>query len=300
MVAFLFLTDQGSSTTGADEPGGATSVPTAGAGPDAPSKPDDGAATSPDGVYPLPPGDARPARAERLADGDSFDIRWLDTDERDEVRLFGINAPETGACFGDTAREYLDALTSDQDLVIESLNRDDFGRVLANVWVHNLFVNLHMVELGGALVLSDGGEHTAAIQDAQRAAQAANIGLWDPASCGSGETMALGILAIEADAPGQDNLNPNGEWIDIANFGAIEADLTGWSIRDESTRHRYFFPDGFTLAVDASVRVFSGCGHDDSTSLYWCDGDPVWNNGGDTGFLVDPDGRFADSLSYSG
>jgi len=51
-----------------------------------------------------------------------------------------------------------------------------------------------------------------------------------------------------------------------------------------------------------SATTFECLGLCDNTadSLYWCDGDPVWNNGGDTGFLVDPDGRFADSLSYSG
>jgi competence protein ComEC len=76
--------------------------------------------------------------------------------------------------------------------------------------------------------------------------------------------------------------------------------VNDWSIRDESTRHRFFFPNGFVLAGNGQVRVFSGCGDDDATSLYWCDGDPVWNNSGDTAFLVDQHGRFVDTLGYQG
>ena len=138
------------------------------------------------------------------------------------------------------------------------------------------------------------------MQDAQAFASTNTRGLWDPAFCGAGLDAEIVIIAIEANAPGQDHLNPNGEWIEIANLTNVDAAMTDWSIRDESTRHRFYFPDGFVLMSGDDVRVFSGCGDNTADSLYWCDGDPVWNNGGDTGFLVDPDGRFADSLSYSG
>jgi endonuclease YncB( thermonuclease family) len=251
-------------------------------------------------VYPAAAPEARPARVERLADGDSFDIRWLDTDEADEIRLFGINAPESGACFGFVARGVLEVLTSEREILVEPIDRDDFGRVLANVWVDDIFVNARLVEQGAALALTDGSTHAQLIKDAQAHAQANKSGLWSPAFCGTVDQADLTIAEIFENAPGRDNVNPNGEWIDIANSSNTAADLTDWSIRDESTRHRFFFPNGFALAGHAHVRVFSGCGDDDATSLYWCDGGPVWNNSGDTAFLVDPDGRFVDTVGYQG
>lgn len=251
-------------------------------------------------VYPAAPPQARAARVERLADGDSFDIRWLDTDEADEIRLLGINAPETSACFGGVARGVLEVLTSGREISVESIDQDEFGRVLANVWVDDILVNVRLVEQGAALAVTDGGTHGQLIREAQAQARENQSGLWNPEFCGAVDQADITIAEIFENAPGQDNLNPNGEWIDITNSGNTAADLTNWSIRDESTRHRFFFPDGFVLASDARVRVFSGCGDDDATSLYWCDGDPVWNNTGDTAFLVDPDGRFVDTVGYQG
>lgn len=249
--------------------------------------------------HPGPPQDARPATLRRLADGDSFDITWSDTGEQDEVRLFGINAPEGDACFGQEARSVLDVLIGDDGLLIEIVeDEDDFRRVLGNVWVGDIFINATLVELGAALALSDGGQHARLITDAQERAESAGAGLWSPDRCGPPAAAALRIVWIESDAPGRDDQNKNGEWIQIANDGPTPVDMTGWSIRDESTRHRYSFPANFMLAAGAEVRVFSGCGDDGVDELYWCDADPVWNNGGDTGFLVDADGRFVDTRSY--
>jgi len=194
-------------------------------------------------VYPAAPPQARAARVERLADGDSFDIRWLDTDEADEIRLLGINAPETSACFGGVARGVLEVLTSGREILVESIDQDEFGRVLANVWVGDILVNVRLVEQGAALALTDGGTHEQLIREAQAQAQENQSGLWHPEFCGAIDQADITIAEIFENAPGQDNLNPNGEWIDIANSGNTAADLTNWSIRDESTRHRFFFPD---------------------------------------------------------
>lgn len=251
-------------------------------------------------AQPSAPTAARVASTVRLADGDSFDIVWADTGEFDEVRLYGINAPEANACFGQAARDVLLELVSDQELIVESIERDEFGRVLANVWVGDVFLNAKLVELGAALPLSDGGTYAGLITASKDVAQQSELGLWSPDTCGAQTGAEVLIVWIEADAPGRDDENQNGEWIEIVNDAVTAADLSGWGIRDESTRHRFSFPDGFTLGAGDAVRVFSGCGDDTNKELYWCDEDPVWNNGGDTGFLVDPDGRFADTFSYTG
>lgn len=253
-----------------------------------------------DTAHPVAPASARPAEVTALADGDSFRIVWLDTDEPDELRLIGINAPELDACFGEQAQGVLERMIGDATLAVDLVGRDDFGRELANVWADGVFVNAELVAVGAAVALSDSGEHGTLLTEQEAAAMRGGVGMWDPSECGTVGSSAVRIVSLVADAPGRDDLNPNGEWIDIGNDGAAPAALDGWSVRDESTRHRYHFPAGFALAPGATVRVHSGCGDDTPTELFWCDGDPVWNNGGDTAYLLDADGHFVDTLTYGG
>lgn len=253
---------------------------------------------------PTPPPAALRATASRLADGDSFDVEWIDAPPADitraEVRLLGLNAPEAEACFGSNARLVLQDLIAGQQILVEIVETEDggFGRQISNVWAGDVLLNLAMVEAGAALALSDGGPHGALIAQAQTEAKAAGRGLWT--ACDADADLV--ILDLRPDARGRDDFNPNGEWIEIANLGATPVDMTGWGIRDESTRHRYEFPDGFVLAADDFVRIGSGCEWDDNdenVDLFWCAFDPVWNNSGDTAFLVDANGLFVDEWSYS-
>jgi hypothetical protein len=45
--------------------------------------------------------------------------------------------------------------------------------------------------------------------------------------------------------------------------------------------------------------VFTGCGQDTGDELYWCNtGSAIWNNSGDTAFLLDPAGNVVYSYAY--
>ena len=105
------------------------------------------------------------------------------------------------------------------------------------------------------------------------------------------------IADLVPDAPGNDHENPNGEWVVIANDGPGIASLGGWVVRDRTTSHRYRFADDFRLAAGASVQLHSGCGIPRATTLYWCTG-AVWNNDGDTAYLVDPSGAIVSIYTY--
>ncbi len=229
-----------------------------------------------------------------VVDGDTMDVRTADGSE-DTIRLLGINTPERGDCLGDRATDRLAALTGDAELGVEADGRDEFGRLLAYVWADDVLVNLALVAEGLAVTPAT-AEHrlqdllTAAAADAQDA----GLGLWAPDACGPATTATVRIVGLQADAPGPDEEDPNGEWIDLANEGAAPVDLGGWRLRDESTRHRYEFAPGTVLAPGAVLRVRSGCGEDSADVVYWCDGDPVWNNGGDTALLQDPSGNVVD------
>jgi competence protein ComEC len=105
------------------------------------------------------------------------------------------------------------------------------------------------------------------------------------------------VSEVRLDADGDDNANLNDEWVRLTNRGTTPVDLTGWVVKDTSASHRYSFPAGFILEAGASVTVRTGCGTDTPTDLHWCSqGSAVWNNSGDTAFLLDPAGNIVDSL----
>lgn len=256
--------------------------------------------SSPEFATPQPPDDARSAQVLFVQDGDSIRVQIDGQEER--VRLIGINTPEQGECFGDEARTLLtDLVASQQVLVSTDVDAyDQYGRILGYVWIDDLFVNAELVLQGAALARAY--EPNTSLQsfldDAERIAQDAESGMWSATACGSTEQFDITITAINADATGRDNENRNGEWITITSSGSTDIDLTGWTIKDESSVHRYTFGDGVQLAPSASLVVFTGCGEDQPGEFYWCDDTPVWDNSGDTGFLLDPNGTIVSQYGY--
>jgi hypothetical protein len=108
------------------------------------------------------------------------------------------------------------------------------------------------------------------------------------------------IIDLSFDPPGRDEDDLNGEWVLLADRSDLEADLSGWVLRDESSDHRYHFPAGTVLQPGGQVRVHTGSGNDGEGDLFWGEDGPVWNNGGDTALLLDPAGNVAGRLRYSG
>lgn len=246
-----------------------------------------------------------PAEVVSVTDGDTITVELNGVTER--VRLIGINAPEAGECFSAAATAALRSLTvgTTVTLVTDTSARDDFGRLLRYVFVDDplrgtVFVNEAMIE-GGFAIANRFEPDTARADDfdaAQARAQEAGFGLWAEAACGEPPPIDLVIVDITADAPGDDNDNKNGEWVTIRSRSGA-ADLTDFVLRDESASHRFTFPDRFVLAEGATVRVFSGCGASSETHLYWCNpGSAVWNNDGDTAFLLDPNGNIVAQFAY--
>jgi hypothetical protein len=58
-------------------------------------------------------------------------------------------------------------------------------------------------------------------------------------------------------------------------------------------------PRPLRTAGGGRVRVASGCGTDRADHLHWCmSNSAVWNNSGDTAFLLDPNGNIFDTYRY--
>jgi micrococcal nuclease len=243
---------------------------------------------------PVPHGS--PSQVDRVIDGDTIDV-WIGG-RPERVRLIGINAAESGECFSDEASAALADLVGGEQvlLVPDRSERDQYGRLLRYVYLDGLFVNEAMVEGGFALARRYEPD-TARADDLERAqdgARSARRGLWAPNACGPQllpEATAV-LSDLECDAPGNDAENLNGEWAEIRNAGPSSIDLTGWVLKDESASNRYRFPDRFALSPGAAARIHSGSGVDTAVDLYWGNTESaVWNNDGDTAFLLDPNGN---------
>lgn len=257
-------------------------------------------ASEPDSA--LPAGWTR-ADVVEVLDGDTIEVRFEDGSE-DTVRLIGINSPEGGECFATDAKAGLADLIEGATVLLEpdQSNRDQFGRLLRYIWTTDeQHVNEITVGKGWAIAReyppdTARADELAAAQDRAIQAQA---GLWAPDACGTAVPADIPIVHIEYDAPGNDNFNLNGEWVEIFNGDSTAVDLTGWVLKDESASHRYLFPNGFTLQQSDTLRVYTGCGQDTDGALYWCNtGSSIWNNGGDTAFLLDPAGNIVYSHAY--
>jgi micrococcal nuclease len=238
----------------------------------------------------------------KVLDGDTIEARVDGVVER--VRLIGINSPESGECFATEATAALQTFLGDRSLRLEvdTSDRDQYGRLLRHLWVDDVFVNEQMV-LGGFAIArryapdTDMADRLSAAQDQARAN---STGQWASDACGEPlPNVNVAIVEINYDAPGDDGQNLNGEWLVMKNEGTEFLDFSGWILKDESSSHRYSFPTNFRLGVDGQVKIFSGCGTDTTTELFWCtSGSAIWNNTGDTAFLLDPTGNVVVTLSY--
>lgn len=229
-----------------------------------------------------------------IVDGDSLRVDLGPVTE--EVRLIGINAPEVGDCWADEATSALADLIQGSEVMLAGDERDRFGRLLGRVLTGSTEVDVEMVRSGNAIALSDGPD-AARLITAEQEAVSASRGMWSPTACGPTGTEELVLLEVVFDPPGPDGNDLNGEYVVVGNQGG-DAELTGWSLRDESSVHRFAFPDGFRLGSGETVAIRSGCGDDAPGELHWCSDDPVWNNGGDMALLLDPSGNVAARFRY--
>ena len=254
---------------------------------------------SPASTLPTPDGEV--VKVLTVTDGDSIAVDRSGV--RTEVRLAGINAPESDECYGDPSRGVLSELIEGSDVVLVPVTDEDetdqFGRLLRDVFLGGTWMNEVLVRRGAALALQTGSPSEVALVAAENAAWADRVGMWDPEACGR---FTPGVVAVDVnyDPPGADGENAADEFALIQNEGDATVDISGWIVRDESSQHRYVFPAGTTLTPGDALRLRSGCGTDSANDVYWCADGAVWSNGGDTVLLQTPAGTVASRFKYGG
>lgn len=116
----------------------------------------------------------------RVIDGDTAELNG-----QDRVRLLGIDAPEEGEPFHDSAKAYLSnlALNKQVALKFDARKRDGYGRLLAYIYLDTFSVNAAMVAMGLARIYfftdnASNDQIQAGLLAAQRQAIGKKIGIW--------------------------------------------------------------------------------------------------------------------------
>jgi micrococcal nuclease len=243
------------------------------------------------------------ALVSKVIDGDSIELQ-----NGIEVRLLGINAPERGQPYYQEATNRLKELVEGKSIVLENdvQDKDQYGRLLRYIFVDDLFVNLELVKEGYATVyiLSPNVKYEKELKAAWSDCLSKHINLCkQPTGENICDSRCIGISYFKWNAEGDDCDNLNGEYVTFVNTCPYSCDLTNWTVKDESSRNLYIFPT-FVLESGKTVTLYTGCGTNTKTQLYWCSSgyscNAIWNNNGDTLYLRNSKGELVLNYSYIG
>ncbi len=117
------------------------------------------------------------ARVSRVKDGDSLLLFRADVKRTSEIRLAGIDAPELSQPWGIQSRSALRLLVNGKTVRVEVTDRDQYNRLVARIWLGNIYVNARMAEAGHAWAF-DRYMKDSRIRAGQNAAMKAKRGLW--------------------------------------------------------------------------------------------------------------------------
>ena len=129
------------------------------------------------------------ATVDFVVDGDTIDA--IIDEEEVRIRLIGIDTPETKRpntpieCFGPEATAFTESLLpvgTPIRIERDTVNRDDFGRLLGYVYraEDGVFVNYEAIRQGFAtpLTIEPNDTYVELFVDAARSAESADLGLW--------------------------------------------------------------------------------------------------------------------------
>jgi endonuclease YncB( thermonuclease family) len=264
-----------------------------------------------------------------VADGDTLyvDVDGDGTRARRHVRITGLNAMEQttytsraarrrGECHAVEATARLDQLLKGSRYRVRLLAQDPASRSSSRLrrsiavrskgrWVD---VGRVLVGEGHALWLPNRRE-SAWNRDysiLQGRAQRAQLNMWDPYYCGPGPNDGHAMrLLVNWDADGDDNLDPNGEWVRITNTDPVNPlPLGGWWLRDSALR-RIVLPDWAEVPPGGFITIYDGVGDDTENEFYWGLRGPAFENVtrderamGDGAYLFDPHGDLRAAMVY--
>jgi endonuclease YncB( thermonuclease family) len=255
------------------------------------------------------------ARVVKVIDGDTIQVRLEINKKLRFVRLIGIQTFEVkgtsnlaAACGAKQATEALKKLLKKGTWVqlksVES-NSVSQGRMYRSVYKadkngeYTINIQTEMLKNGFALWLPDKIENTN--NEINRLAMQEAIDkrkvIWKGTLCKRSKTNNANLgLAINYDAPGDDNFNVNGEYVLIENGGSNTINLENWTLRDTSQRSFKFPANSF---IDPGQRIMVKAGKGENTKSEYFMNSPTpmfenidkFNGVGDGAYLLDEYGN---------
>jgi endonuclease YncB( thermonuclease family) len=84
-----------------------------------------------------------------IADGDTFTILEKNNKQK-KIRLYGIDCPEKKQAFGNVAKKQLGVLLFGKQVIVQSKNKDRFGRIVGIVFANGININEELLRSGMA------------------------------------------------------------------------------------------------------------------------------------------------------
>ena len=224
-----------------------------------------------------------------VIDGDTFYLG-----NGDKIRMLGINTPESGKPYSQEATEFLTSMLMGKEvtLVNDSKNddSDSYGRLLSHVYINDTLVNYEIIKTGLAFwyPYTSGTDMDEMYEEAQHYASNNTLGLWTESS------YNLTIDYIEYDPEGEE---ADGEYLVLTNHENYNISMVGWYLQDEAAQTAYEF--NFTIMNNTSIRIYTGLGTDNETTLFWGWHQGIWNNSGDFAIIQDQNGYMVDNYRYN-
>jgi endonuclease YncB( thermonuclease family) len=112
----------------------------------------------------------------KVADGDTFTM-LTDQNEQIRIRLHGIDAPEKSQDFSQVSKNHLTELVMSKPVRVYTKKRDQYGRVVAIVYVGDQVVNEAMLRAGLAWHFTE-YDSNPEWEEMESSARRSRIGIW--------------------------------------------------------------------------------------------------------------------------
>jgi len=209
--------------------------------------------------------ESKTAIVSRVIDGDTLEI--VNNENKESVRLLGINTPERGEILYEEAKEFLEELSLNKSVRLE-FGRDKYdryNRTLAYVFVNEFAVNKEIVRQGYANIYFPSGKDVYYSEFLETWKECVNVGI---NLCEKSKYKCADCIILK-------ELDVKSQKVVFENKCGFDCNLNKWTIKDEG-RKKFIFS-----------KINLGAGKEITITTKDFGYDYVWTETGDSIFLRD-------------
>lgn len=243
---------------------------------------------------------------KRVIDGVTIEVE--SDGELVQVRYIGVALPDVVGSVAYTAATRANQRLVEGKWVTLIKERSDVnqqGQWVRYVLVEGLFVNHELIRQGFAEANSYPPDISCDVFlfEAQRLAQAAELGIWALAAIPT-RTMiptvppaaTTGDVRVVYINPKGDGWQDPDEFAEIRNLSAFPVQLSGWTLSDEKG-HKFTFPE-LLLISGGYCRIYTNQYVPQTCGLSFNSLSAIWDDAGDCAYLRDLQGNLVSQFCY--